>query len=123
MNLLDATVAGSNGKAVTLQLVGQSTLNVTSDAKVANGQKVTVGIRPESLGISASGTIAGKIAVIERLGGETLCYVDIGNKILVTIKVSNEAIVEIDQPVTLAVTSGSSILFNDVGMSFRHKGS
>ena len=120
MNLLDATVIKSTPGSVTLQLMGDSKLLVKTDAKVATGEKVTVGIRPETIGISKAGTITGSIAVIERLGSETLCYIDIGDKVLVTIKVASTAKVDIGQNVNLAVTAGEPILFNAQGVSFLH---
>jgi multiple sugar transport system ATP-binding protein len=120
MNLIDATVAKTSGKNIALQLIGDSRLIAKSDAKVAVGQKVTVGIRPESLGISASGTMTGEIAVVEHLGGETLCYVDIGGKILVTIKLPSDSTVGIGDSVKLAVTSGEPLLFDEAGLSLRH---
>jgi len=120
MNLLDATVAKPIGGNITLQLEGESKFIAKNDAKVAVGQKVTLGIRPESLAISATGTIVGNIAVIERLGSETLCYVDIGKKILVTIKVASNVDVEIGEVVKLAIASGEPLLFDEAGISFRH---
>ncbi len=50
MNLLDATVVEVSGGEITLKLEGESRLIVQSRANLSAGQKVTVGIRPESLG-------------------------------------------------------------------------
>jgi multiple sugar transport system ATP-binding protein len=120
MNLLDAIVMKSSAGRVSLQLKGNSTLAVKKEAKVTVGDKVTLGIRPETMGISKAGTITGNIAVIERLGSETLCYIDIGDKVLVTIKVASTAKVDIGQNVNLAVTTGEPLLFNAQGVSFQH---
>jgi multiple sugar transport system ATP-binding protein len=120
MNLIDATVLESHAGKISLQLAGESKLVARSDIRVTSGQKVTVGLRPESVGISGTGSIAGTIGVIERLGSETLCYVDIGNKTLVTIKVPSTATVTIGEAVKLAVIAGEPLLFNEAGVSFQH---
>jgi multiple sugar transport system ATP-binding protein len=120
MNLLEANVLRASGGNISLALAGDSKLKTKSEAKLSPGQKVTVGLRPETLSIAASGTILGAIAVIEHLGSEALCYVDIGNKTLVTVKVAPSAKVEINQQVKLMASGRTAILFNEEGVSFRH---
>jgi multiple sugar transport system ATP-binding protein len=120
MNLLDARVEKVNGGKVNLALRGDSTLVAASARSLGTGQNVTVGLRPEALSISPAGTLSGTIAVIEHLGSEALCYVDIGDKTLVTLKVPPTAKVEIGQHVKLSTTADNALLFNEAGISFRH---
>ncbi len=120
MNLLDAAVVKASGGSVSLALAGDSKFTTESHAKLVSGQKITVGLRPEALSIAPSGTLVGTISVIEHLGSEALCYVDIGDRTLVTVKVPPTAKVEINQQVKLAASAENALLFNEEGVSFRH---
>jgi multiple sugar transport system ATP-binding protein len=119
MNLLDGKVAKLSGRKAEIEMLGGSKLVIKDAAGLATGQKLTVGLRPEMLGLSKTGVIAGKVAVIEHLGSETLCYVDVGNKVLVTAKLPSTATIQPGQTVQLAVTSGEPLLFNEQGAALR----
>jgi multiple sugar transport system ATP-binding protein len=120
MNLLSATVDKVSPASVAVRLAGDSLIQVKGQAKLAVGDKVTVGMRPEAVGISAEGTIPGTVAVIEHLGGETLAYVEMADKTLVTVKLPATSDITLGQQVKLAVASGEPLLFNKDGVSVRH---
>lgn len=76
MNMLSATVTDAgielwNGKLLT-----------GTDLSVETGRHITVGIRPEDIGICEGQTavLSGKVSVVEPLGSESLLYVDINGK-------------------------------------------
>jgi ABC-type sugar transport system ATPase subunit len=117
MNLLEATVTQASGKDITLQLQGESLLKLNNKVKIAASQRLTVGIRPEALSITKAGTIKGTIAAIEHLDSETLAYVDIGNRTLVTAKIPSSTGVAVGHPIWLVVSAGEPLLFNEHGIS------
>lgn len=115
MNLVDAEVTEVASQTATLHLKGRSMLTVKNTGALVVGQKVTVGLRPEILGLSDGGSMVGKVDVIERLGSETLCHVDIGDHFLVTVKLEPTVQLEIGQNIRFEVASGQPLLFGTDG--------
>ncbi len=120
MNLIDATVEDANASEVMLLLSGGSKLAVSRRGGLDRGQKVTVGIRPENLGIDPQGPIHGEIAVIEQLGSETLCYVNMGSDVLVTAKLPPVTKLAIGETIRLGLL-GAPLLFNAEGVAVTSK--
>ena len=83
MNTLDATVGKDRGR---LQLlIGDQKLPVPGEVKerVAEGQKVVVGLRPEHLtigGRAAASSLNATVVNVEWLGHESLVVVDVGDQ-------------------------------------------
>lgn len=119
MNLLDAQVTEVQTGGATIALKGTSHLVVPNAGALAVGQKVTVGLRPEILGLSEAGTLVGVVDVIERLGSETLVHVDIGDHLLVTLKLEPSVALEIGQQIRFGVVSGTPLLFGEDGNALR----
>jgi multiple sugar transport system ATP-binding protein len=109
MNLVPATVVAGGG--LTAELPGGSKITLKSRAKLKAGEKVTLGIRPESLAIDPKGSIDGTVAVVEHLGGETLVYVDIHNGQLVTAKSGASETAKVGQKVRLSTHTNEPHLF------------
>jgi multiple sugar transport system ATP-binding protein len=65
MNLIAGTVSGG------VVVAGDLRLPLPPGAAVRDGQRVTYGIRPENLAITAGGPIAASVAVVEPTGSET----------------------------------------------------
>ena len=119
MNLLESAVVETHADAVTVEFAGGSRLNVKTTARLIAGQKATVGIRPEALGVAVDGTISGEVAVLEQLGSETLCYVHMSNNFLLTAKLPPDSTVKVGQKIHLAVTSGHPLLFSADGSAIK----
>ena len=117
MNLIGATVQAIEGNRALLAMPGGSRLSVEAEMPLSVGRKVTVGIRPEALHFVDEGEFAGAINVIERLGSETLCYVDIGADDLVTVEVAHDAEVAINDRRLLGVDNNRLHLFDDKGLA------
>lgn len=78
MNFCPARVDSiSDGKAK-IALGENAVLDFTyHGVKLQKDQKITLGLRPDMLKISPEGKIRGRVAMVERLGNETLMYIDV----------------------------------------------
>ncbi|KKB76965.1 ABC transporter [Devosia soli] len=80
MNFFDATVSGN-----TARTAGGEVFAFEPGPKVSDGEKVTVGIRPEHLQLGSSG-ISGQVSFVEPTGGQTFVTVDVsGQPVVVTV--------------------------------------
>jgi len=90
MNFLDATVEGADGTSAKLRAGGSAIL---VDRKIAGGDRVTFGVRPEHIGISDSAGV--KLAdvtvdLVEQLGGQTMVYTTTADGQPLTIAVDGQ---------------------------------
>jgi multiple sugar transport system ATP-binding protein len=113
MNLIEARVTAAGPSGVTLFISGGSSLTVPMLAGLEPGRALTVGLRPEMIGLSANGTMSGVVDVVEHLGGETLCYVNVGAGSLVTAKLEAASHVAVGDAVRLGVIAGKPLLFDE----------
>ncbi|MCG6901311.1 MAG: ABC transporter ATP-binding protein [Rhodobacter sp.] len=85
MNLLPATLTGSNGTTADFAMTGGQTMTIEVDPRVSElspGAKVTLGIRPRNLEISREpieGGISTTIDIVEPMGAETLAHLNDGH--------------------------------------------
>ncbi len=80
MNLIPAIVAGVDAKGVAVEMEGGAKLVLPVDgSNVAQGDTVEVGIRPENVTLSNKGNLDISVRVLERLGGASITYGDIGD--------------------------------------------
>ncbi|WP_131114483.1 ABC transporter ATP-binding protein [Lichenihabitans psoromatis] len=119
MNLTPAKLKAMSleGATITLPGGGEVVIPVEATNSAAPGSDVTLGLRPEQLSIAEAGPLSGHVAVVEHLGGETLVYVDVGNKLLVTVKTAGNAAVQVGQMVHLAVVTTEANLFDKDGVA------
>ena len=116
MNLAQAQVEEVMGARVKLRLSPGSHLVLPARPELTAGRKITLGLRPEMLGVSDAGTIAGIVAVVEHLGGETLCYVDIGSSSRLTVKLDAMSEVAVGNTVHLNLVGGRPpVVFDESG--------
>ena len=121
MNLVKASVSDSAAAGVELELPGGARVRVAGAPALQTGTTLTLGLRPEGISVDAAGPISGDVAVVERLGGETLVYVDIGAEDLVTIKAPAEFETQIGKRVRLAMNAGAPLLFDSHGKAVRRQ--
>jgi multiple sugar transport system ATP-binding protein len=81
MNLIGATVSGETLKTSSFTLP----LAPKFRGRVAEGQKVLAGIRPEHIHHAANGPISAYVDVVEPIGHETIVYASSGDSKLVAI--------------------------------------
>ena len=91
MNFFDVNVKSSKGSKVVVTggPLGKQEMEINSrDAKGTSGKTVTLGIRPEHFGTvqNSDAKIVGNITAVERLGGVSFLYVNIGTYLLLTIE-------------------------------------
>ncbi len=73
MNFLPVTVERSNGEVIAILADGQK-LPVPSLLPMDNGDKITLGLRPEHIRLVAEGGIVAEVEVVEPLGLSTQFY-------------------------------------------------
>ena len=80
MNFLPAKVTATDVGGATVQLGSGSTITVpVQPGRLKAGDAVTLGVRPEHLRPAESGELLGEVMVVERLGGETFLYTQLGD--------------------------------------------
>jgi len=114
MNLLPGTLQRVDGVA-TAVLGDGTALSLPHAVGLAEGQPLTIGARPESLKITADGPLAGRINVIEHLGGETLIHIQMANRQLVTVKTDDASPVRVDETVRLSIDPSRLHVFGPDG--------
>ncbi|MBN9039425.1 MAG: sn-glycerol-3-phosphate ABC transporter ATP-binding protein UgpC [Rhizobiales bacterium] len=78
--------AGTVGDKGTVALDAAPTMPFASGAALGAGQRVTVGVRPEEIVLSASGKgLPGRIELIEELGGSRIAYCSVGSQEFATV--------------------------------------
>ena len=99
--------------------IGSPQMNMLSGA--ALGIKAhTLGIRPEHLAISRDkGDLAGRVSHVEKLGGETLVYVQVDGQGLLTVRLLGEYDWQVDEPVHLTPDQSRAFLFDAEGLRIR----
>ena len=119
MNLIEAEVAEQSNGTARLRLADNSYILLLGQPGLASGRKLTVGVRPEKFAQDDAGTIAGLVAVVEHLGGETLCYVDIGPNTRLTVKLEPMSTVKVGDALRLSLQVGGALLFDAAGQAMR----
>jgi multiple sugar transport system ATP-binding protein len=115
MNLIEARVTDVSAAGATLFFSGGASLVVPPRPDLTAGRRLTVGLRPEVLGLSDSGTLTGVVDVVEHLGSETLAYVNLGTGALVTAKLDKMSRVAVGDQLRLGVINGAPLLFDEDG--------
>lgn len=79
MNFLPATIRDASAKGVKVALPGGSEVDLPLNGSgVATGDQIEIGLRPEDVALSETGSFSMKIDVLERLGGATITYGAVG---------------------------------------------
>jgi multiple sugar transport system ATP-binding protein len=80
----------------------------------------TMGVRPEHVGIErGAGQIAGTVSHVEKLGGETLVYVNTEGQGLLTVRLFGEHDFGVGEPVGLTPDQGRAFHFDGEGQRLR----
>jgi multiple sugar transport system ATP-binding protein len=108
------------------QFIGTPQMNIVAAADMAQiagalGLRVpaggSVGLRPESVKLSAagSGAMQGRVELVEALGAETLIYVSTGNQTQIVARQSERAALRVGDAVGLNVDVSTAHLFDAQG--------
>ncbi|CAM3071882.1 ABC transporter ATP-binding protein [Paracoccus nototheniae] len=99
--------------------IGSPAMNFL-DAGALGLRSATLGVRPEHLAISADGgTVAGRVSHLERLGGETLSYVQTEVHGLLTVRQFGEHDHPVDGPVWVTPDLARAFHFDAEGRRLR----
>ncbi len=83
-------------------------------------RSATVGVRPEHIEISrVSGQMAGTVSHVEKLGGETLIYVNVAGQGLMTVRKFGEHNFEFNEAVQITPDANRAFHFDDLGQRIR----
>ena len=120
MNFIEGRVQQENGGLVFLSDGARVPLPRDRPAPTPAGQAATLGVRPEDLLIDADSrggdTLAGRVVLVERLGGTTHVHFDAGAHRLMAV-VSNETVPEVGENINVRVRGERLHLFGADGRS------
>jgi multiple sugar transport system ATP-binding protein len=122
MNMIDAAVSRNADNMVSLALPGGRNIEIPASAvEAAPGADVTLGLRPESLDLSAEGPLAGTVDIVEHLGAETLVYVRDAHPGQLIVKTAGATRVKPGDMVNVTVRPDRACLFDAGGRSLLQK--
>ena len=80
----------------------------------------TMGVRPEHMAIARdTGQMAGTVSHIEKLGGETLVYVNVPDQGLLTVRLFGEHSFVMDEAVFVTPDANRAFHFDGAGLRLR----
>ena len=86
------------------------------------GANVTVGVRPNHVNLTENGPVNVTTRSVERLGGETYIYGSLSNDTQLTLHLSGQVAVDIDQTISVGFQKSEIHIFDtDSGLSLRSK--
>jgi multiple sugar transport system ATP-binding protein len=118
MNFLEARVVACGGGRVGVEMAGRTIDLPRDSASLSAGDAVTLGVRPEDLGVgdTAAG-LRGEITLVERLGGEALVHVRVGADQPVIAKLAGDTAVRIGDAIELGIDPSTCHLFDTGGLA------
>ena len=118
MNFLPGKVTAVDGASATVQLAGGSSITVPCQpGGLKAGASVTLGVRPEHLRPAEAGEIAGEAMVVERLGGETFIYTQIGASEMLVIQADGEIPTRVHEKIMVKLDPLTCHLFDSAGLA------
>jgi multiple sugar transport system ATP-binding protein len=117
MNFLRTQVTAAREGFAQVSLPGGAALEIPLEpGHLRGGERGTLGVRPEHIGIAEDGQMRGEVMVVERLGGSTLLHVKVDGGLL-TVQADGEAPVQMHDRVGLRLSAESCHLFDEGGMA------
>lgn len=124
MNFLPGTVAKKNGDMINIQLFGSSETEVTlpvTETKLAEGQQVTIGIRPEHFDTpgSTGSELTVKCDVTEQMGEVTYIHADASDGTHLVVERRNDRSIKDGDLIELIIPTEKAFLFDALGARIR----
>ncbi|PRY72304.1 ABC transporter ATP-binding protein [Halomonas ventosae] len=117
MNFLEVGLERMHAEGVGIRLPGGGTCSVPADgSELAADSALELGIRPEHLLLDDQGPLEGEIQVLERLGGQTSLYVQMGES-MVTIMADGDVAHRVHETVRFGFEPGRAHLFDARGLA------
>jgi multiple sugar transport system ATP-binding protein len=122
MNFLEGRIAGVTESGVEVALHGghKAKVRCKPDARALAGAPVTLGVRPEALDATGRGdtAIAGKLRVVERLGGDTYLYLSALDGTDITVHAPGDIVAAPGDRITIGFSADKCHLFHESGEAF-----
>ncbi len=113
INFVPATGWTQTGSEVRLTLPG-GTVNVQSVTRIATGERLELGIRPEDIRLAHEG-LPVTVEVVEHLGNETILHGRLGDASSLTIRLTGQAGVQAGDLCHVVLDPQRAILFDAAG--------
>ena len=116
MNLLSGTVAAVDDGTLTISGTDIASVRVSADSSEFQvGDLVTVGIRPQKLDLSGSGSLVGQVVLVERLGNETNVSVNLPSGVNFLAVLDGDHVLQPGQVVTFGFAPSEAVVFDAAG--------
>ena len=121
INLLEAIVRSASAFDLQATLADGAALSIpVQPGRLREDNRVTIGVRPENFALSEDGPISGRVTIVERLGQETIVYVDLGSSGTITARCAGDQVVRVGDQTRLSVADPRRILlFGTDGAALR----
>lgn len=117
MNFLNVGLEKAHAEGVSITLPSGRICSVPADGSgLAANAKLELGIRPEHLQLDDQGLLEGEIKVLERLGGQTSLYVQMGD-IMMTIMADGDVAHRVHDTVRFSFEPQRAHLFDGDGLT------
>jgi ABC-type sugar transport system ATPase subunit len=119
MNLLPAEIVTASARGATVRTASGETVKVAVDASRARaGDKVTLGVRPEHLGLSGKDdALTATVTFVETLGHATYAYLAAGET-AVTVLMPGDVRPAAGETLKLRMPAAQAHLFDEAGAAF-----
>jgi multiple sugar transport system ATP-binding protein len=120
MNFIQTTASDIGRDSATVRLPGGGALTVPAQsAGMAPGARVTLGVRPEHLIApeESDAVISGRVFVVERLGGETYCYIRVEGDQTIVLRSHGEMPIRAGEQIQFGVSAATCHLFDQDGIA------
>jgi multiple sugar transport system ATP-binding protein len=118
MNFLPVTVSAADQAGATVQLPGGGSVAVpVQPGRLRPGDTATLGVRPEHLRPGDAGDIAGEVAVVERLGGETFLYTQVAGDDMLVVQADGEIPTRVHDRIAVRLDPATCHLFDAQGLA------
>jgi ABC-type sugar transport system ATPase subunit len=116
MNFVKTKVVAKGPEGVRVALPGGAsvTARVAADG-VAEGEPVTLGLRPEHVAVEGGERLPGRVDVVEQLGESHFVHLDLSDGQRLIARAQGDAPVRAGQGVEIGVNGGDCHLFRDDG--------
>ncbi len=120
MNFITVAVQAAEGGSVTVSGPDLAPLTIAGMRDgLQPGETLTLGVRPHALVEDPSGAVAGRVALVERLGNETNLSVDLPSGATMLAVLDGDRKLSVGQSIAFAFAPESAALFDSDGQSLR----
>ena len=117
MNFFTVEQQSVGDDGVTVRLPGGRPCTIpVAGEQLASDEALELGIRPEHLQLDENGPLSGQIKVLERLGGQTSLYVQMG-ELLITIMADGDVAYRVNDTVQFGFAAERAHLFDAQGLA------